>query len=65
MQVVIEIRGGTLVGLYADDPEVNVTVVDWDDPPEDIAHDVRLKADRLEDMPSCTREVVTVCHTGR
>ena len=58
MHVVVEIRGGTLVGLYADGPQVNASVVDWDDQAEGVAHDVRVKADRLEDMPSCTREIV-------
>ena len=60
MQVVVEMRGGVMVGLYADDPRVNVSVVDWDDQSEGGNCDVRVKADRLEDMPSCTREIVGV-----
>jgi len=51
-KVVIEIRGGTLVGVYANDPEIELCVLDWDDvEAADVRKSLVVKAHRLEDMP--------------
>ena len=55
-KVVVEIRGGTLVGLYASDSELEAYVVDWDDLREDpVIGNPRMSVDPLESMPCETR----------
>jgi hypothetical protein len=58
-KVVIEIRGGTLVGLYASDPEIETHVVDWDEVAEHSdSVNTRAHPDPLAAMPSDTAEIV-------
>ena len=58
-KVVVEIRGGTLVGLYASDPEIETHVVDWDEIAErPEAFTTRMQADSLAAMPADTRQMV-------
>jgi hypothetical protein len=59
-KVVVEIRGGTLVGLYASDPELETHVVDWDEIAEQSAPvQTRMHADPLAAMPADTAEMVS------
>jgi len=43
MKVIIEVRGGVVVQVYGDDPEIMAEVLDWDN----LAHDAT-DADRAE-----------------
>ena len=58
-KVVVEICGGTLVGLYASDPEIETHVVDWDEiseQPDSVK--TRMQADALVAMPADTRQMI-------
>lgn len=58
-KVVVEIRGGTLVGLYTNDRDVEAYVVDWDDIEGGAStHDLRAEMAGLEEMPAGTRKIV-------
>jgi len=58
-KVVIEMRGGTLAGLYTNDPEIEIHFLDWDEVHEgNVSDSSVVKADRIEEMPSDTRERV-------
>ena len=61
-EVVIEIRGGTVVGLYANHMDLTAQVVDWDDIAENPGHfPVRVKASALAEMP---RETAMIARPG-
>jgi hypothetical protein len=55
-QLVVEIRGGTLVGVYASDPDAEVHLVDWDElgevPPPTCS---RLPVHPFASLPGDTR----------
>lgn len=54
--VVVEIRGGTLDAVYASDPAIEVSVVDWDDVGAGSPHgSVPFPVRSLEQMPAETR----------
>lgn len=57
-EVVIEIRGGTLVGLYTNDSDIDVHVVDWDDVAAGDTSPSRLIPDAVDDMPAETARMV-------
>ena len=57
-EVVIEIRGGTLVGLYTNDNNIDVRVVDWDDVAAGGTSPSRLIPDAVDDMPAETARMV-------
>ena len=43
MKVIIEVRGGVVVQVYGDDPEIMAEVLDWDN----LSHDA-IDADRAD-----------------
>ena len=58
-KVVVEIRGGTLVGLYASNSDIETHVVDWDEiaeQPDPV--NTRMHADALAAMSADTAEMV-------
>lgn len=58
-KVVVEIRGGTVVAIYASDMDIEAHIVDWDDIGEQsVPVDTRVQPNRIEDMPTETREIV-------
>ena len=58
-KVVVELRGGAFVGLYAADPETEYCLVDWDKITEaSLSAGVWNEADPLDAMPSDTRQFV-------
>ncbi len=58
-KVVIEIRGGTFVGLYSSDPNIEAYLVDWDEIEEDPLNAAsRSEPDPLAAMPRDTRAMV-------
>jgi hypothetical protein len=59
-KVVVEIRGGTLVGLYTSDPEIETHVVDWDEIAEHSDPvNTRMHADALAAMLADTAEMLS------
>ncbi|MGI6099800.1 MAG: hypothetical protein GX174_03685 [Lentisphaerae bacterium] len=55
-KVVIEIRGGTLAGLYTNDADIDMHVVDWDNIDAGDTSSAHLTADLLNDMPAETAQ---------
>jgi hypothetical protein len=65
-KLVLEIRGGTLVGFYTNQAGVEAHLVDWDDVDADSPpRSTRLSIDRLEDMPQETIEAMKGHDRGR
>jgi hypothetical protein len=59
LKIVVEIRGGALVGLYASDPDIEAHVVDWDEIAEyPGAIQTRTSVDAFAAMPPDTRDVL-------
>lgn len=56
--VVVEIRGGTAVAMYADDPTARVILVDWDEFNADGRRGIVYPLESLSDMPPDTRAIV-------
>lgn len=55
-RIVVELRGGTLVAVYASDPAIEVSVVDWDDVADGTVHgNVAFPAQPFDQMPEATR----------
>ena len=56
--IIVEVRGGCLVGIYCSDPEQRFILLDWDDLNE-LPEEQRLgsvfHADALAQMPQDTR----------
>lgn len=58
--IAIEINGGTLVGVYSDNPEVEVVLIDWDDYrcDEENYTPPSIGSMTLEEMPEDTRSLL-------
>ena len=58
-KVVVEIRGGTFVALYASDLNIEAHIVDWDNIAEEsVPADTRVQPQSIADMPTETQEIV-------
>jgi hypothetical protein len=59
-KIIIEIRGGVLVAVYARDPAIEVLLVDWDDDVEAGSTQVSVPfpVDALGQMPEDTKAAV-------
>lgn len=58
-RIVIEMRGGVLVAVYAQDPAIKVFVVDWDDIQEGSTRaNVPFPVEPLDQMPPETKDAV-------
>jgi len=58
-KVVVEIRGGTFVALYASGLDIEAHIVDWDDIAEEsVPADTRVQPQPIADMPAETKEIV-------
>ena len=59
-RIVIEMRGGVLVAVYAQDPAIEVLLVDWDDDVEagSTQISVPFPVDALDQMPAETKAAV-------
>jgi hypothetical protein len=59
-KIIIEIRGGVLVAVYAQDPAIEVLLVDWDDDVEagSTRVSVPFPVDALDQMPAETKAAV-------
>lgn len=65
-QVVIEVRGGVIVGVYASDPVLDAHVVDWDDmAARRGSAPSRLTVDPIEAMPTSTRAAIDDASGGQ
>ena len=56
--MVIEIRGGVLVGIYGNQENFSVAVVDWDNEPYQFPAACE-KPMQMADIPTETRRVIT------
>ena len=64
-RIVIEIRGGTFVGCYASDPNIQACLVDWDEiAASHLTAGTPTRPDPLEAMPADTREMVAGARSG-
>jgi hypothetical protein len=57
-QIIVETRGGTVVGIYSDRKDVRVILVDWDEFKDDGRPGVDYALDPLAAMPPDTAELV-------
>ena len=58
-RIVIEMRGGVLVAVYAQDPAIEVFVVDWDDIQAGSTQaNVPFPVEPLDQMPAETKAAV-------
>jgi len=56
--IVVETRGGTVVGIYSDAPDAQIILVDWDEFHEDGRPGIVYPIDPLSRMPPDTRDLV-------
>jgi len=56
--IVVEIRGGTAVAMYTDDPNARLILVDWDEFNEGGRPGVLYPVQATSEMPSDTRDMV-------
>ena len=57
-KVLIEIRGGTLVGVYTNDSDTEIHVVDWDDVAAGDDTPSRMLPGAWDDMPTETAAMI-------
>jgi hypothetical protein len=57
-EIVVETRGGTIVGIYCDDRDLRVIVVDWDEYHDQGRAGVVYDADRASSIPEDTKRLV-------
>lgn len=58
-KVVVEMRGGVLVAVYASDPAIEVLLVDWDDVEAGSSQaSVPFPVNALDEMPADTKAAV-------
>jgi hypothetical protein len=61
-KVVVEMRGGVLVAVYASDPAIEVLLVDWDDVEAGSSQaSVPFPVNALDEMPAETQDAVGMC----
>jgi hypothetical protein len=61
--LVIEIRGGVLVGIYKSGDKVPVAVVDWDREPDESSASIE-RSIRMTEIPKETRKAVSLLDTN-
>ena len=55
-RVVIEVSGGNLVGVFSDDDDLSISLIDWDNQPEESGEkDFRFPASKLSEMAPETK----------
>jgi hypothetical protein len=58
-KIIVEMRGGVLVAVYARDPAIEVLLVDWDDVEAGSTQaSVPFPVDALDQMPAETKAAV-------
>jgi hypothetical protein len=61
-KIIVEIRGGVLVAIYARDPAIEVLVVDWDEVEAGPTQaNVPFPVEGLDQMPAETKDAVGEC----
>jgi hypothetical protein len=55
--IIIEVRGGTVVEIYADADDLNVSLIDWDEINGNCdKNDIRYVVKKISDLPVETKE---------